>query len=176
MIAGSNLFLTASRLIARQDVLYWPFKSRGVNSIGFDIAEYDEPYIIKANIQAVQKDVYQQLGLDFQKRYFVGYFDLDVLDINRDVSGDQISFAGRQLQALSGLDWFHLDGWKSIVFVDIGERKEYYKPIGFEGEGFSNFDNGNFAYVSPSPFPETYKVFGFGEGEWGFEYGNFGNE
>ena len=143
-IVGSNLFLMASRLIARQNVFYWKSKGRTINEIGFDITEYETPIIIQAGVQPLQMDMYQKLGLDFQKRYYTVYFSADVMDINRDVSGDQLGYAGRQLQSTSGLDWFHLDGWKSVLMVDIGEIKPYYPIFGFEGEGYMNFDNGNF--------------------------------
>jgi hypothetical protein len=118
--------------------------------------------------------MYQQLGLDLKKKYYTVYFSNDVLDIERDVSGDQISYNGRQLQATSGIDWFSLDGWKSVLMVDIGDQVPYYSTIGFEGDGFVNFDNGNFGYVAPVPFPETFKYFGFADGDWGFDFGNFG--
>ena len=60
-----------------------------------------------------------QYGLDLQKDYYTFYTSNDVLDIQRDVSGDQLIFNGKRYQVESNNDWYPMDGWKGIICVYI---------------------------------------------------------
>ncbi len=43
----------------------------------------------------------------------------DIEDVTRDVSGDQIQFAGNTYQVLSVTPWFAINGWDGILSVQI---------------------------------------------------------
>jgi hypothetical protein len=58
--------------------------------------------------------------LDLQKDYFTFYLSNNILDIQRDISGDQVSFMGKRFQVESSNDWYQLDGWKGMLCVDLG--------------------------------------------------------
>lgn len=172
-IPSANLYKMAVRVIGQDAFYYFRYLSRETNQIGYDVSNFDDPILLQGSIQAVPRTAYQAMGLDFNKEYFTFYVPNDFLEVDRDVSGDQIGYAGRQLQCLSSTPWFTIDGWKSILCVVIGPQVGLYETIGFEGEGYFNFDNGNFGF-NEQPFPETFKTFGFGDGDWGFDFGNFG--
>lgn len=120
MIPGQNLLNMCLTLIAKQSVTYYRFLSRTANSVGQDITTYASPVTIYGSFQAVPRNLYMQLGLDLQKDYSTFYTSNDVLDITRDVSGDQLVYDGRRYQVESNNDWFTQDGWKGILVVDLG--------------------------------------------------------
>ena len=119
-VPGINLLNIASRIIVFQTIQYFQYVSRAVNVIGQDVTTYATVVNIVGSWQPVPRKLYEIYGLDLQKDYFTFYTSNNLLDITRDVSGDQIAFRGRRFQVESGNDWFQLDGWKGVLCVDLG--------------------------------------------------------
>lgn len=120
-IPGSNILNMAFNLIARTPVTYYKYNSRTLNAVGQDVTVYDAPVQIAGSWQAVPRKLYSELNLDFQKSYFIFYIPSGILEVDRDVSGDQIGFNGRRYQVQSTTDWLNIDGWRGgIMCVDIG--------------------------------------------------------
>lgn len=123
MVPGSNLYKLAAKVIAQQTVGYHRFISRDDNVIGLDVAKYAPVKDIRGSFQPVPRNLYEKLGLDFQNSYFTLYAARDILDIQRDVSGDQITFCNEKYQVLSlSGDWFHIDGWVGVLCVKVGNK------------------------------------------------------
>ncbi len=120
MIPGQNLLNMALTVIAKQPIQYYQFAGRTLNSIGQDVTTYLDPFTIYGSFQPVPRNLYEAYGLDLQKEYYNLYVSQDVLDVLRDVSGDQIIFNNSRFQCESNNDWFALDGWKGILCVFIG--------------------------------------------------------
>jgi len=120
MIPGANILNMALQIIAKQTVQYYAFVSRALNAVGQDIATYAAVQNIVGSWQPVPRQVYVLYGLDLQKDYFTFYTSNNVLDVTRDVSGDQIAYRGRRYQVESNNDWYQLDGWKGILCVGLG--------------------------------------------------------
>lgn len=120
MIPGSNLLNRALRLIMRQTVVYYQFVSRAPDDVGQDVTTYASPVNITGSFQPVPRTLYDAYGLDLQKSYYTFYTSNNLLDIERDVSGDQLVFNNRRFQCESDNDWFAVDGWKGVLCVDIG--------------------------------------------------------
>lgn len=120
MIPGSNLLDDAFLLINTQRVSYFQFLSRSVNQIGYDVAVYASPVYLNGSLQPVPRNLYEKYGLDFQKSYLTFYASANILDVKRDVSGDQIVFNGKKYQVESSNDWFLIDGWVGVLIVYIG--------------------------------------------------------
>ena len=118
MIAG-NVLNRAFRLIKPQSISYRAFAGRVTNEIGLDVSEYADPVDIQASVQAVPRSTYEQLGLDFQKRYITIYTKAAIADLKRGVSGDMAEFDGKTYQAVSATDWMGMDGWQSILCVEV---------------------------------------------------------
>ena len=114
-----NLLNMAMTVVGKQPFNYIKFLSRETNSIGVDVANYAAPLATYGQVQPVPRDLYQQYGLDFQKNYLTVYVSKEILDIQRDVSGDKIQFAGKNFQCLSETDWFPMDGWTSVLCAQI---------------------------------------------------------
>jgi hypothetical protein len=146
-IPGQNLLNMALTVIAKQALTYYKFAGRSLNSVGQDITTYDPPITIYGSFQPVPRALYQQYGLDLQKEYYVYYTSNNTVDVQRDVSGDQIAFNGRRYQCESNTEWFRLDGWNGILCVYIGA--DVADPViwGFGSNppnSYVNFGHGNF--------------------------------
>ena len=74
---------------------------------------------LHGSIQATARSVYQEYGLDFQKQYVTVFVSADLIDISRSTSGDQIEWNGRRWQLISDMPWFPIDGWLSVLAVEV---------------------------------------------------------
>lgn len=117
MIPGSNLLVTALTVIASADIIYYKFISRALDSAGLYTSLYNAPIIIKGSFQPIKKSMYAALGLNLSKKYANMYVPNDIIDVNRDVSGDKISFQGENFQCESAEPWFGIDGWTAVLCV-----------------------------------------------------------
>ena len=68
-IPGSNLLNTALRVIDSEPVWLHRYQSRTSNSIGVDSSVYFPRIKIAASVQAVPREKYSAMGLDFKKIY-----------------------------------------------------------------------------------------------------------
>lgn len=142
-IPGQNLLNMSLTVIAKQGVRYYEFAARTLNSVGQYITTYNPVRVIYGSWQPVPRRLYEQLGLDWQKDYFVLYTSTNTLDVTRNVSGDQISFNGQRYQCESNTEWFQLDGWNGILCVHLGDDTADTSVWGF-GSFNKNFGHGNF--------------------------------
>lgn len=120
MIPGSNLLRRASRLIRQFPVQYYQFNSRVTNSVGQQISAFNPPVTLPASVQAVERSSYAQLGLDLQRNYVNIYVPADIIDLDRDYSGDQFTYQGALYQIETQNDWFIQDGWAAGMAVKVG--------------------------------------------------------
>lgn len=149
MIPGSNLLNIALTAIARQTVSYYQTMGRALNNVGQDVTTYALPVNIVGSIQPVPRTLYQQYGLDLQKSYYTFYTSNNVIDVGRNVSGDQIIFNSQRFQCESDNDWYALDGWKGVLCVLVQDAGEWQPTFGYNTTPPTNenmnFNNGGFA-------------------------------
>jgi hypothetical protein len=119
MFPGGNILALANRVISPQCVQYRPFVSRALNSAGVLVPKWSSPCTLNANVQPVPRSRYEVMGLDFQKNYATIYVQKNVVDIARDVTGDQFWYSGKLYQVESRTDWFAQDGWDAILCVEV---------------------------------------------------------
>lgn len=119
LVPGSNILNMALSVIGKQSFQYLAFKERVTQPNGNDVATYNSPMILQGSIQPVQRTLYVQLGLDLQRNYINVYVSRDILDITRDVSGDQIIWNCKKWQCLSKTAWSAIDGWDQVLCVQI---------------------------------------------------------
>ncbi len=112
-----NLLNTAVKLTGTQAFTYYKYAGRIDNGIGQDITQYNPPIQIRGQVQAVPRNLYEMYGLDLQKTYLTFYVSKDILDLQRDVSGDQIQFAGSIYKCESETDWRAINGWTGVLAV-----------------------------------------------------------
>ena len=112
-----NLLNAALTLTGSQSFLYIQNTGRVDNGIGQDIAQYNAPIQISGSVQAVPRNLFEVYGLDFQKQYLMFYVSRHILDVERDVSGDKIQYAGATYQCTSQTDWNAQNGWTGVISV-----------------------------------------------------------
>lgn len=121
MIPGANLLKMALSAQGQQFALWHRATGRQLNAVGQWVTAYANPILISGSIQATPKTLYAANGLDYQKNHITCFFDLGVNVIQRGESGDQLTYAGRRWQFLSGTNWQPQDKWQELIAVDIGE-------------------------------------------------------
>lgn len=114
-----NLLNMAMSIVGMQQFTWYRFLSRADNGVGIDVTQYESPLLISGQVQAVPRNLYEKYGLDFQRKYVTFFISRDTLDVERDVSGDQIKYNNSTYQCLSNTDWFEINGWSSIMAVQI---------------------------------------------------------
>lgn len=116
-VPGSNLLDDATMVINTIEIQYMAFTSRVTNAVGQWVTTYGASVPVQASIQAVPRNIYQQLGLDLQKQYINVFASLAVTDLDRDVTGDRFVLPdGRLYQIQSQSDWYGIDGgWQGSV-------------------------------------------------------------
>lgn len=118
-IPGSNILNQALRVIAAQNFSYFAFTGRATNDTGLIVATYARAVSVKGSWQPVPRSMYEVLGLDLQKNYANAYVRQDIIDVERDVSGDQFSFNGQRYQCESATKWEPIDGWVQVLCVQV---------------------------------------------------------
>lgn len=121
MIPGANILSMAQRIIAKQCFQYYAFQARTPNDIGQYVVTYAPPVTFSGSVQPVPRELYDRYGLDFQRSYVNVYLQRNVIDVARDVSGDQIVFNGATYQCLSKTPWDAIDGWDAVLCVLVTE-------------------------------------------------------
>lgn len=119
-LIGSNLLAMASRVIKTTTVKYYEYTSRTLLPNGLYDATYAAAVDVSGSLQAVPRNMYDKYGLDYQKEYWNFYVSRDVIDLGRDVAGDQIVVGSHKLQCESITAWIMIDGWNAVLCVKVG--------------------------------------------------------
>lgn len=119
MFPGSNLLEDAMELIDTVTIEWIRFKGRTLSEIGIHVSEYHPPVFIEASVQAAGADVYERLGLSWQKKYFKLYASIPAEAVERGTSGDRFVFNGELYQMVNDTPWHSIDGWMSTLIVRI---------------------------------------------------------
>ena len=120
-VPGQNILLIALGAIARTPVAYYKDLGRTTSATGRDVTQFADVVIIEdSQVQAVPRNRYENMGLDYQKDYVTWFVANNVIDLKCDVSGDQMTWNGKRYQLVSETDWFAMDGWTYVLCVQIG--------------------------------------------------------
>jgi hypothetical protein len=118
-IPGANLLAMALTVIAKQQFTWNAAASRALQANGQYLGAYAAPVTIFGSAQPAPHDLIQQLELDFTKNYYNFYCSNNIIDAQRDVSGDQIVFQGTTFQCIKVTPWFGVDGWNAVLAVQV---------------------------------------------------------
>lgn len=147
-IPGQDLLAMALTMIVQQYLTYYKADGRVLNSLGQYVTTFESPVVMYGSWQPVPRQLMIQYGLDLQKDYFTFYTSNNVLDLDRDITADQVAFNGQLFQVESDNDWFALDGWKGILCIHIGPDNRQPAVFGFgtipASNSYVNFGHGNF--------------------------------
>lgn len=121
IVPSANILNIALGALGRQGFNYKAFVSRDLSAVGVYVANYAFPIQLTGSVQPPARELFHEYGLDFQKDYLMFYVSKHMLDVTRDVSGDQIEFNNKTYQILSKTNWLAIDGWISLLTVQIPE-------------------------------------------------------
>lgn len=115
-----NVLQAALSLIPPVTVTWSQATGRTQNAIGQWVTAYAAPVELRVSFQPIEKAKYEALGLDLNKHYFVLYGSNPITAVERDTAGDLVDYNGRRYQAEDAIDWYAYNGWRGVVFVDVG--------------------------------------------------------
>lgn len=119
-VPGSNLLKQAARVIKLTTVPYIVAGPRTLNAAKQWVTTYADPVGIKMSVQRVPRSKYIQFNLELQRNYVMLFASIDMIDLDRDASGDRLIWNKRLYQIESQNTWFEQDGWAKSLAVDIG--------------------------------------------------------
>lgn len=119
---GSNLLRRAAKLIKQQSVQYYPFASRTKNEARQWVSTFGTPYPLRCSVQAVDRNSYADMGLDFNSFYVRIFAQLNIVDLQRDSSGDRFIWQGDWYQMMNGQSWYAQDGWATALAVRVQQN------------------------------------------------------
>ena len=114
---GSNIFKRASKLIKLQTIQYYAATGRTPNAARQWVPAFAAAAPLRASVQMVPRSSYADLGLDFNKVYVNIFAAANLVDLQRDTSGDRFIWAGDLYQMQNENSWFVQDGWASALAV-----------------------------------------------------------
>lgn len=118
-VPGGNLLRKASKLIKFQTVQYYTATSRTLNAARQYVPGFSAAVPLRASVQAVNRSSYAEMGLNFNSFYAQVYASLNMVDLQRDSSGDRFIYNGDLYQMENGQSWFAQDGWATCLAVRI---------------------------------------------------------
>lgn len=118
-ILGGHILKQAMSVIGFEVVKYQKYLSKSKNEIGLWVAVYATPVDMKCQVQPVNRNVFQNLGLDFQKDYVRFYTENAVRDLERDRAADRFIYHGDTYEILSNNAWKRQQGWVGALAVKV---------------------------------------------------------
>lgn len=128
-VPGSNLLSQALRVIKPVSFQYLQFQNRSVNASKQWVPTFAAPITVWGSVQAVPRNTYAQYGLDLQRDYIKIFVREDVIDLDRDSSGDRFIYNNDLFQLESENRWFLQDGWASCLAVKVGNAYGNVMPV-----------------------------------------------
>lgn len=120
MTPGSDILADAFSCIDTNTVRYIAAGQRTKNRVGQFVSDLAaEPVEYEASVQAVDRKSYVELGLDMNRRYYTIFLSANVQDFAHGTTGDRIEFGTKKYDVESNNDWFDVDGWVSLLCVQV---------------------------------------------------------
>lgn len=116
-----NLLSTVLEVLPSNGVVeYLRFNGAVTNEAGYDVPSFLAPVVVnKSQVQAIPRMSYGFLELDYQKTYVNWFVPMTVVGLDRDYSGDRMTYDGELFQCISPTDWSKQDGWCQMLCVRI---------------------------------------------------------
>lgn len=119
-----NLLNAALRIIPKQQIIWRKFAGFEVDEQGLKINRYAEGVELTGSVQAVDRNIYDQLGLDQEKEYLTVYAPADIKGVSGQNAPDIIEFGGAAYKVVRNYPWYFYNGWAGVVVIKA-EDGEY---------------------------------------------------
>ena len=120
----NNLLNAALRIIPKQRIVWRKFAGFDIDEQGLKINRYAEGVELTGSVQAVDRNIYDQLGLDQEKEYLAVYAPADIKGVAGQDAPDIVEFGGGVYKVVRNYPWYFYDGWSGVVVVKA-EAGEY---------------------------------------------------
>ncbi len=120
-IFGVNILEEVQGSIEKQKYQIKKYLGRTQNKLKVYISEYSEPENRLGSVQAVPKNEYSSLGLDFSKTYIKIFDCKEIKTLNRNGNSDQIIFNKGLYEAIPDLNCSLSSGWNSVLAVRVSD-------------------------------------------------------
>lgn len=119
MVPGANLLSIALGVIGAQTVGWRQYLGHITNAAGLKVDTWAASVPLAGSLQPVDSELVQRLGLDWAKNYVTFYTTAPMGAVERDRTGDRLTWQGRTYQILDKADWFPQDGWNRVLCVEV---------------------------------------------------------
>lgn len=120
MIPGVNLLHVAMGMLGNQTVQYMRYLGEETLVNGVRVQKYDEGVTItEGSVQPIPRSNYRENGLNFSREYVTWWVSREVLGLDRNFSGDKISWNGKVWIVDSDISWFEQDGWCEVTMWNV---------------------------------------------------------
>lgn len=114
----SNLLKKANRLIPFEKIVFQKWTGNTFQD-GIAVPTFAEGVEFSASVQPVRTEIYEKLGLDFQKDYVTVHASVQMNGTDKQATPDRMVYDGYIWNVQKSNNWFKYDGWSSAVFVRI---------------------------------------------------------
>jgi len=115
----NNLLNQALTIIPGQEGQLHKWVGKITNDVGTEIDQYASPTPIYGSFQAVPRTLFEKMGLDYKKVYYMLFTSQDVQGLSRTNSGDRITYTGKTLKLETEGGWKPVDGWTGVLMVEV---------------------------------------------------------
>lgn len=129
LVPGSNLLQLALGVIGQQAVEWRRYAGQETLANGAVRTRWGNPTTIYGSLQPADSRLLQQLGLDWTKNYVVFRGSAAFTDVDRDQTGDKLSYGGKTYQIVGKTDWYLQDGWQAVVAVELPTERNVVAVI-----------------------------------------------
>lgn len=124
----NNLLNAALRIIPKQRIIWRKFTGFDIDEQGLKINRYAEGVELTGSVQAVDRNIYDQLGLDQEKEYLAVYAPADIKGVAGQDAPDIVEFGGVVYKVVRNYPWYFYDGWSGVVVVKA-DNGEFSGPV-----------------------------------------------
>ena len=118
-----NLLKAALNVLPKQNFIWRKFAGFDDDGQGLRINKYAKGIELVGSVQALDREMYDQLGLDREKEYLVVYSSADIKGVSGQNAPDIIEFGGGVYKVVRNYPWYFYNGWAGVVVIkaDAGE-------------------------------------------------------
>lgn len=106
-------------IIPPVSVVYNKYLGSTISEVGTEVPNYDTQGVeFAGSVQRVRTEIYEAMGLNFQKKYKVVFVPEDALSIADQKAPDKFTFYGKSWVIVGDVgNWYDYDGWNAILVV-----------------------------------------------------------
>lgn len=124
----NNLLKIAHRLIPSETIKFEKWIANTVVN-GEVVPSYDTPRTIRADVHPLKSEMYEKLGLDFQKEYRLVHADLAMKGVDDQKIPDRMIYDNSYWNVQKSNNWTMYDGWSWAVFVRVKNMEVQPEPV-----------------------------------------------